>query len=225
MKKIIKSKKRSISSTKVKTKKTLVGSQFKLKPIVKHKVKFLENTHEYFVDGKKVMSVTEILDKYSDYLDIYNDYANIPQFVLQRAAEKGTKLHKDIELFEQNKKVSDSIELRNYKKLKKELGFKVKFNEILVVIKNNFDQVVAAGRLDMVIEKDGQAGIIDIKRTSKFYYQKVTAQINLYKIGLSYTYGIDASQLYCLRLRDDLAEAHKIDDETHKIYEVLDLIK
>jgi hypothetical protein len=225
MKKNIQSKKKSNSSTKVKAKKALVGSQLKLKPIVKHKVKFIEGSHEYFVDGKKVMSVTEILDKYSDHLDIFNDYANIPLFVLQRAAEKGTKLHKEIELFEKNNTMNDSIELRNYIKLKKELGFKVKFNEILVVIKNNFDQVVAAGRLDMVIEKDGQAGIIDIKRTSKFYYQKVTAQINLYKIGLLYTYGIEASQLYCLRLREDVAEAHKIDDETHKIYEVLDLIK
>jgi hypothetical protein len=197
----------------------------KLKPIVKHRVKFIKDSHEYFVDGKKVMSVTEILDRYANHLDIDNDYANIPQFVLQRAAEKGTKLHKDIELFEKNKRQSGSIELKNYIKLKKELGFKVKFNELMVVIKNNYDQVVAAGRLDMVIDIGGELGIIDIKRTSKFYSKKVTAQINLYKMGLAYTYGLDAKQLFCLRLREDVAEAHRIEDETYRLYEILDLIR
>lgn len=64
-----------------------------------HSVVFHEESHEYFVDGVKVPSVTEILGRYSR-LHGLDDYADIPQDVLRRAAARGTALHKEIEEYE-----------------------------------------------------------------------------------------------------------------------------
>ena len=201
-----------------------VESTFSVPLNSKIKIKFIEETHEYFVNGEKVISVTELIDKYSRELNIYNDYANVPQHVLRKAAIKGEAMHKEIELYEKSGAESHSIEFYNYKKLKKKLKFKVHHNEIMVAIKNSSGKFVAAGRLDMLISIGNQLGIIDIKRTSKFYEDKVTAQINLYKLGLMHTYGIDAEKMMCIRLREDISEYYSINNDTNKIFRVLDSI-
>ena len=187
-------------------------------------IEFINESHEYYVNGKKVISVTELIDKYSNHLGIYNDYAKIPDYVLRRAAIKGEALHKEIEYFEKSGKESNSLEFLNYKKIKKKLNFKVKHSEIMVAIKNSKGEFVAAGRLDMLVKFGSSVGIIDVKRTWKYYSDKVTAQVNLYKLGLQHTYGVNATELHCIRLREAIAENHSIKNDEPRILKVLDLI-
>ena len=187
-------------------------------------IKFVEKTHQYYVNGKKVMSVSELINSFSSDLNIYDDYANVPSHVLRRAALKGEALHKEIEDFEKNGYESGSVEFSNYKKIKQKLKFKVKHSEIMVAIKNSSGNFVAAGRLDMLVTFGFKVGIIDIKRTWKFYRDKVTAQVNLYRLGLLHTYGINANELVCIRLRETIAENHIIKNDESKIMKVLDLI-
>lgn len=188
-------------------------------------IKFVKKTHQYYVNGKKVMSVSELINRYSSELNIYNDYANVPSHVLRRAAFKGEALHKEIEDFEKRGVESNSVEFYNYKKIKQRLKFNVKHSEIMVAIKNSSGEFVAAGRLDMLVTFGSKVGIIDIKRTWKFYRDKVTAQVNLYRLGLLHTYGITANELMCIRLRESIAERHFIKKEEISIRTVLDLIK
>lgn len=187
-------------------------------------IKFIEDTHEYYVNGRKVMSVSELINRYSSELNIYNDYANVPGHVLRKAALKGEALHKEIEDYEKTGFESRSVEFYNYKTIKQKLKFNVKHSEIMVAIKNSSGDFVAAGRLDMLVTFGSKVGIIDIKRTWKFYRDKVTAQVNLYRLGLLHTYGINANELMCIRLRDKIAENHIIKNDETNIINVVDLI-
>jgi hypothetical protein len=209
------------SKVKTLTKKNIKGIN---KLSTKIAIKFVEKTHQYYVNGKKVISVSEFIDRYSSKLNIYNDYANVPSHVLRRAALKGEALHKEIEDFEKTGYDSGSVEFSNYKKIKQKLKFSVKHSEIMVAIKNSSGDFVAAGRLDMLVTFGSKVGIIDIKRTWKFYRDKVTAQVNLYRLGLLHTYGINASELMCIRLRETIAENHNIKNDETNIMGVLDLI-
>ncbi len=193
-----------------------------LKPTVD--IQFIEDTHEYYVDGKKVISVSELISRYSSDLNIEDDYGNVPSHVLRKAAIKGEALHKEIENYEKNGYESGSIEFYNYKIIKQKLNFYVKHSEIMVAIKNSSGDFVAAGRLDMLVTFGSKVGIIDIKRTWKFYRDKVTAQVNLYRLGLLHTYGINASELMCIRLRETIAEKHTIKNDATNIMKVIDLI-
>lgn len=187
-------------------------------------IQFIEDTHEYYVNGKKVISVSELINRFSSNLNIDNDYINVPGHVLRKAAIKGEALHKEIENYEKNGYESSSIEFYNYKAIKQKLKFNVKHSEIMVAIKNSHGDFVAAGRLDMLVTFGTRVGIIDIKRTWKFYKDKVTAQVNLYRLGLLHTYGINANELICIRLRDTIAEKHTIKNNEINIVKVLDLI-
>ena len=189
-----------------------------------HKVSFIDETHEYIVDGVKVFSVSEILKMHASFFNISDDYANIPEDVLRRAAEKGTKLHSEIENYEKFGKLSSSIEFKNYLKLKKELKFSVKESEKIILLSNSSGKVVGAGRMDMLINLDGDDVILDIKRTYRFYRSKVTAQTNLYKLGYNQTYGSSVSKLMCMRLREFDAEIYHIKDDLKKAKDVLELL-
>jgi hypothetical protein len=189
-----------------------------------HKVSFIDENHEYIVDGKRVLSVSDILKNHAYFFNIKDDYANIPEEVLRRAAEKGTKLHSEIENFEKSGAMSHSIEFKNYLKLKHQLNFSVKESEKIILLYNSSNRVVAAGRMDMLVNLNGDDLILDIKRTSRFYQAKVTAQTNLYKLGYNQTYGGSVSKLMCMRLREYEAEIYHIEDDIKRAQDVLELL-
>jgi hypothetical protein len=216
-----KSEKRVIKKGEVPTKKTL-NNVYEL--ATKVNITFIKDTHEYYVNGKKVISVSELINRYSLDLNIDDDYINVPGHVLRKAAIKSEALRKEIEEYEKNGFESDSVEFDNYRTIKQKLKFNVKHSEIMVAIKNSSGDFVAAGRLDMLVNFGSKVGIIDIKRTWKFYRDKVTAQVNLYRLGLLHTYGINASVLMCIRLRESIAENHIIKNDETNIMNVIDLI-
>ena len=98
-----------------------------------HSVVFYEGPHEYYVDGVKVPSVTELLERYSR-LHGLDDYSNIPQDVLRRAAARGTALHNEIEQFEKFGTRGSSEEFWNYLTLKSRYGVRVESSELPVII-------------------------------------------------------------------------------------------
>ena len=54
---------------------------------------FNEDKHEYTLDGKKLISVTQLMSKYG----LAPDYSNVDPEVLKRKAQRGTLIHKEIE--------------------------------------------------------------------------------------------------------------------------------
>lgn len=51
---------------------------------------------------------------------------------------------------------------------------------------------------------DGQTGIADIKTVSTLNKEKIAYQLNLYRIGLMQSYGVDAKFLKIIHLRDGI---------------------
>ena len=186
-------------------------------------IEFDEEYHEYIVNGIVVPSITSILKKVFS-----KQYENIPKIVLQRAAKLGTAVHEAIEIYEKTGQEQQVPELKGYKYLKKKNKFKVLANEIpIVIFKDNFP--VCAGRLDMVIEENGNIGIADIKRTSKLNQEYLQLQLSMYAIGYEETYGkkIDFLRAIHLRVTDKqtIRKYVKIEPNFSRAWELIDEIQ
>ncbi|MBS5857209.1 MAG: hypothetical protein ACLTKT_00885 [Clostridia bacterium] len=160
-------------------------------------LEYIDETHTYIYDGVILPSITQMLKS-----KFGNKYNGVDKRVLKRAADKGTEVHKSIENYEKkNIDNPECIELRNYKFLKKQFGFKCRDNEVPIVL--FFDgKPVSAGRIDLILEYEGKVGIADIKRTSVFDKEYVAFQTNLYRIGYQQSYNVDISFLRGIHLRD-----------------------
>ena len=161
-------------------------------------LEYFDETHTYLYDGIMLPSVTQILGvKYK------NDYASVPPAVLNNAAKRGTAIHKAIENFNVSGYDDGSEAVRNFKFLQKQYGFEVLDSELPIVLFKD-DIPIACGRLDMTILMDGQTGIADIKTVSALNKEKIAYQLNLYRIGLMQSYGVDAQFLKIIHIRDGI---------------------
>lgn len=159
-------------------------------------LEYFDDTHTYLYDGLMLPSVTQILGvKYG------NDYASVPPAVLDNAAKRGTAVHKAIENYNNSGYDDGSEAVRNFRFLQKQYGFEVLDSELPIVIFNG-DMPIACGRLDMTMLMDGETGIADIKTVSALNKDKIAYQLNLYRIGLMQSYGVDAKFLKIIHLRD-----------------------
>ena len=192
-----------------------------------HTVEYIDSTHTYIVDGHRIPCVSDILSYYSriHHLD---DYSQVSQYTLQRAAQKGTDLHNAIEAYERGESYINYPEIDNYKTIKLKFGFEVIKMEQIVLYCNQINEPLYAGRLDMVISQQDQIGILDLKRTYKVYQEKFQLQLNLYRLAYEQSYHQKISKLFCMRLRESKANFYEfmIDEETAKdsIYSYLGLI-
>ena len=163
-----------------------------------HIVEFIDDIHQYLVDGCMVDSVSQILGtKYR------NEYASVPHAVLNNAAKRGTAVHKAIENYNNSGYDDGSEAVRNFKFLQKQYGFEVLDSELPLVLFKD-DMPIACGRLDMTMLMDGETGIADIKTVSSLNKEKIAYQLNLYRIGLMQSYGVDAKFLKIIHLRDGI---------------------
>ena len=161
-------------------------------------LEFYPETHTYLYDGLMLQSVTQILGvKYR------NDYASVPPAVLNNAAQRGTAVHKAIENYNNSGYDDGSEAVRNFKFLQKQYGFEVLDSELPIVLFKD-DMPIACGRLDMTMLMDGETGIADIKTVSALNKDKIAYQLNLYRIGLMQSYGVDAKFLKIIHIRDGI---------------------
>lgn len=161
-----------------------------------HLVEFEPIEHQYYVDGIKVKSVSEICKLEHPLM-----YQGINENILKRASSRGTNLHKQIENYELTGDLSYSPEFNNYLSIKAKIGFKKELTETMVIIKHQ-EKVICAGRFDLLATIGNQSALIDFKRTSQIHLSYVTLQLNLYRIGLMQSYGKTIDQLLLIRLKD-----------------------
>lgn len=161
-------------------------------------LEYIDETHTYIYDGEILPSITQVLK-----MKFGSKYNGISKEVLKRASERGSKIHKTIEDYEkQNIDDADSVELRNYKFLKKTYKFECIDNEVPVVVFKD-GKAVACGRLDLVLEENGEIGLADIKTTSTLDREYLRYQLNLYRIGFQQCYGTEIKFLRGVHLRND----------------------
>ena len=163
-----------------------------------HVLEYFDDTHTYLVDGLIVPSITQLLK-----VKFGNKYAFVNQATLERARDRGVAVHEAIERYCMDGQETEIPELRNFKFLQRQYGFKVLENETPVILYLN-DEPISAGRLDMVIEMNGEIGGADIKRTSTLDKEYLAYQLNLYRIAYRQSYGVEWEFLRGIHLREDV---------------------
>ena len=110
------------------------------------RVSFESITHSYLLDNEiYLMGVTSLMRKHG----LSPNYDNIPPEVLQRAAERGSKVHQDIEDYCNGKEVVMTPSLKAYISC----GVKAIANEYLVS-----DNEIVASSIDIVADAGGWQG-------------------------------------------------------------------
>lgn len=154
-------------------------------------LEFNEEKHEYTLDGKKLISVTQLMAKYG----LAPDYSGVDAEVLKKKAQRGTLIHQEIEDYLKKNEIGFTEELFNFKDFVEDNKVTPINSELMV----NND--IVAGTIDLILF-DGSANqpiIADIKTTSQVHTSSVSWQLSIY--------------LY-LYLNSPMADKTKIYDDT-----------
>lgn len=166
-------------------------------------LKFEDDTHTYWFNDKKCISVTQVLHKLMP-----NKYSGIDGEVLRKAANRGTEIHNSIEVYETlGLKREDLQEFRDFLFLKEYYKLEILLVELPIVI--IYKDIVIAGRLDGILREpiDDFAFrncLYDIKATAILDKLYLSMQESLYKYGYKQSYGdlalnIDGLRAFHLR--------------------------
>lgn len=165
------------------------------------RVRFSENPHSYFLDNtRELIGVTSLMRKHG----LAHDYSGINEDVMKAAAERGSKIHKDIEMYCKGETVEMTPELKAYIKL----GIQPLANEYLVS-----DNEIVASMIDIVSTDND---IIDVKTTSTLLIESLQWQLSIYAYLFELQTGLKANKLYGLHIKDKkakLVEIRRIDNK------------
>lgn len=137
------------------------------------KVEYIDETHQYFIDGVEVPSVSKLVSFAMD-----DDLSNINPEVLKKASEYGTSVHNAIEQYEKDNTIPLMFEeiISSYNKLKTSCGLEIESMEQIITDGKNY-----AGRYD-ILAKNGI--LYDIKTNSRPMIDKWSWQLSLYYYAL-----------------------------------------
>lgn len=159
-------------------------------------IDFIEKPHIYLVDGVITPSVSEIL-----HFMFPDKYSGIPDWILERKAKYGTKIHESIEMYEANIKTMSIQEafdvtiqakelsyiqeasLRQYLKLKNRYNIDVLEQEMMIQYKGKY-----AGRFDMIANINGAISLCDIKTTAELDEEYLSWQLSYYELAMGKTF-------------------------------------
>ena len=134
---------------------------------------FRESDHTYWYGELQLNGTSHIYGKYINP----NKYADIPQSVLQAAAERGTRIHEECEAYDRFG-LAESTEAKNWGKMRVENEIAILENEYLVS-----DLVYYATKIDKVMivgnPEDGLVDLGDVKRTSELDMDSLSWQLSM----------------------------------------------
>ena len=146
--------------------------------LVKSKVRFDEEHHRYFLGEKELSGITGTLIKKA----FPDTYKGIPDAILAKAAERGSVVHQNLELFDticnSDVNIMPSVlpEVKDYNEMLISYGLHHIDSEYLVTDNENF-----ASAIDKVLADDeGNIYLADIKTTSTLHYDNVSLQLSIY---------------------------------------------
>lgn len=167
-------------------------------------VVFDQSQHRYFLGGKELSGVTSTLIKRA----FPSTYDNIPQAVLDAAAQRGSVVHASIEMFNGVFDGDDSMfpaddwtpELRSYVGMVKTNGLRCLASEYIVTDFKDY-----ASAIDGVYaDSDGGIVLVDYKTTSQLYYESVALQLSIYaRFFEMVNRGLKVKSIACMWLRGD----------------------
>ena len=146
--------------------------------LVKSKVRFDEEQHRYFLGEKELSGITGTLIKKA----FPDTYKGISDAVLAKAAERGSVVHQNLELFDtvfnSDVNIMHSVlpEVKDYNEMIISYGLHHVDSEYLVTDNENF-----ASAIDKVLaDNEGNIYLADIKTTATLHYDNVSLQLSIY---------------------------------------------
>ena len=184
--------------------------------LVKSDVIFDQQAHTYTTpDGVCLQGITGMIER-----QLFPDkYSDVPEFVMKRAAERGSFIHEICELVDDLGVDHESEEARNYVRLKERYSLRYEASEYLVSDNEHF-----ASCIDKVYrESDTGFSLGDIKTTYKLDKEYVSWQLSIY----AYLFerqnpGCKVVRLFAIWLRDGIAELVEVERIPDKI--ILELL-
>lgn len=144
-----------------------------MKGLVQSAVVFNEEQHTYTLGDKKLSGITSIIKKY-----LFPDmYAAVSQAVLNRAAERGTRIHNLVQLWTMGILTQEDIaELQPFLDAISDAGLVQQESEYLVS-----DNESVASSIDLIcFDKDANIILCDIKTTSVLHIEYLQWQLSIY---------------------------------------------
>lgn len=173
--------------------------------LIKSSVLFDKDTHTYTTpEGVRLQGITGIIKR-----QLFPDkYSGVPEFVMKRAAERGSFVHEVCELVDDLGIDHESEEARNYQKIKESYGLQYEASEYLVSDNEHF-----ASCIDKVYrESDSEFSLGDIKTTYKLDKEYVRWQLSIY----AYLFerqnpGCKVVRLFAIWLRGSISELLEVE--------------
>ena len=141
-------------------------------------IEYIDEIHTYLYNGVIIPSVTQILQE-----KLFKDkYRDIPDFILEKKAKYGSRVHSIIEKIENNEE---------YEEIKNKYKIKVISQEQVVCYKG-----IYAGKYDMIAKVGNDICLVDIKTTYEVDEEYLSWQLSMYELAI----GREFDKLYCLWL-------------------------
>ena len=159
-------------------------------------IKFDENLHKYTVDGKEVISVTQLLQKHK----ITPSYDAVDKELLRVASERGTLIHEEVEKWiesgesgftEESEKICDFL-------------FERADGNTKILSEQMVANDVVAGRFDVLYTHAKKLVLTDIKTGNTKHLFGWSWQLSLYKYLYENMYGKEIDSLEILWANGDL---------------------
>ena len=170
---------------------------------------FFDQGHRYTLDGEEIPSVSELCRFISREI-----YSGVSQFHLDRASDRGTRVHKACQALDVYGKVEAAEDIAPY------VQSYLKFRQERQVQWSLIEQSMAhaeeryAGTIDRYGVLDGRRVLVDLKTSCTVHSRLALAQLNLYRWMLERD-GEPVEGQYILHLTRDgyrLLEMEKRDD-------------
>ena len=159
---------------------------------------FYDDSHRYTVDGEEVPSVSELTRFIAREV-----YTETPQYALDAAAQRGTKIHKATEAMDKFGSVEIESDLLPY--LQAYVAYKKEHNPEWERIEWSVcNDKRYAGTIDRYGTEDGKNILVDIKTTQNItgaHKVLYTAQLNLYRLAVLKEKPVD--EMWILQLKKD----------------------
>lgn len=147
-------------------------------------IQFFDDTHTYLVNGKQAkISVTALIEKQITK----TDWRGVDMEMLQRAANRGTDVHSDLEHFVGYGTEPRTEECKNFAKFLKDNNWVIEdpLCEFKLAItfrvpyKGSYAELLLTGTADLICKLNGKYTVIDHKTTSVVHKEYVAWQMSL----------------------------------------------